>query len=161
MLYGLSNILKRETREGRQESKTADQEGATGKGEIRLRRFVLASVAPLKGESNALSQKVALICAGVRFERNLARAQSQTTAWPGSEEAGSNGRQVHGRRRTESRGDGANSPAMKFSGTDDCRWTAGGFAVICKAALSWPEGNIRKLLRLLRSDFQDIPIPRS
>ena len=27
MLYGLSNILKRETREGRQESETADQEG--------------------------------------------------------------------------------------------------------------------------------------
>jgi hypothetical protein len=28
MLYGLSNILKRETREGREESKTADREGA-------------------------------------------------------------------------------------------------------------------------------------
>src|SRR6266436_2157689 len=28
MLYGLSNILKRETREGRQESKTADQGGS-------------------------------------------------------------------------------------------------------------------------------------
>jgi len=28
MLYGLSNILKRETREGRQESMTSDQEGA-------------------------------------------------------------------------------------------------------------------------------------
>jgi len=33
---------------------------------------------------------------------------------------------------------GPNSPAMKFSGTDDCRWTAGGFAVICEAALSRP-----------------------
>jgi hypothetical protein len=32
--------------------------------------FVLASVAPLKGESNVRSQNVALICAGVRFERN-------------------------------------------------------------------------------------------
>jgi hypothetical protein len=33
---------------------------------------------------------------------------------------------------------GANSPAMKFTGTDDCRWTAGGFAVICKSALYRP-----------------------
>ena len=33
---------------------------------------------------------------------------------------------------------GPNSPAMKFSGTDDCRWTAGGFAVICEAALDRP-----------------------
>jgi quercetin dioxygenase-like cupin family protein len=33
---------------------------------------------------------------------------------------------------------GPNSPAMKFSGTDDCRWTANGFAVICEAALYRP-----------------------
>jgi len=33
---------------------------------------------------------------------------------------------------------GPNSPAMKFSGTDDCKWTAGGFAVICEAALYKP-----------------------
>jgi len=33
---------------------------------------------------------------------------------------------------------GPNSPATKFSGTDDCRWTAGGFAVICEAALNRP-----------------------
>jgi len=33
---------------------------------------------------------------------------------------------------------GPNSPATKFSGTDDCRWTAGGFAVICEAALYRP-----------------------
>ncbi len=33
---------------------------------------------------------------------------------------------------------GPDSPAMKFSGTDDCRWTAGGFAVICEAALYRP-----------------------
>jgi hypothetical protein len=30
---------------------------------------------------------------------------------------------------------GPNSPAMKFSGTDDCRWTSGGFAVICEGTL--------------------------
>src|SRR5271154_7066555 len=33
---------------------------------------------------------------------------------------------------------GPNSPAMKFSGTDDCRWTAGGYAVICESALYRP-----------------------
>jgi len=33
---------------------------------------------------------------------------------------------------------GPDSPAMKFSGTDDCRWTAGGFAVICDAVLHKP-----------------------
>ena len=33
---------------------------------------------------------------------------------------------------------GPNSPAMKFSGTENCRWTAGGFAVICEAALYRP-----------------------
>src|SRR5215469_16857267 len=33
---------------------------------------------------------------------------------------------------------GPNSPAMKFSGTDDCRWTADGFAVMCEAALYRP-----------------------
>ena len=33
---------------------------------------------------------------------------------------------------------GPNSPAMKFSGTEDCRWTEGGFAVICEAALYRP-----------------------
>jgi len=33
---------------------------------------------------------------------------------------------------------GPNSPALKFSGTDDCRWTAGGFAVICQTALYRP-----------------------
>src|ERR1700683_2678684 len=33
---------------------------------------------------------------------------------------------------------GPNSPAMKFSGTENCRWTARGFAVICEAALYRP-----------------------
>jgi hypothetical protein len=30
---------------------------------------------------------------------------------------------------------GPNSPAMNYTGTDDCRWAAGGFAVICTAVL--------------------------
>jgi Protein of unknown function (DUF1579) len=33
---------------------------------------------------------------------------------------------------------GPNSPAMKFSGTDDCRWAAGRFVVICEATLYRP-----------------------
>ena len=34
---------------------------------------------------------------------------------------------------------GPNSPAMKFSGTDDCRWTADGFSVVCETVLYRPE----------------------
>jgi len=30
---------------------------------------------------------------------------------------------------------GPNSPATKYTGTEDCRWVAGGFAVICTAVL--------------------------
>jgi hypothetical protein len=30
---------------------------------------------------------------------------------------------------------GPNSPAMKYTGTDDCRWASGGFAVICTTVL--------------------------
>lgn len=33
---------------------------------------------------------------------------------------------------------GPNSPAMKFAGTEDCRWTAGSFAVVCEAVLYRP-----------------------
>src|SRR5580704_4229552 len=33
---------------------------------------------------------------------------------------------------------GPNSPAMKYAGTEDCRWAAGRFAVICEAALHRP-----------------------
>jgi len=36
---------------------------------------------------------------------------------------------------------GPNSPAMKFSGTENCRWTASGFAVICEASLHRPGTN--------------------
>jgi hypothetical protein len=33
---------------------------------------------------------------------------------------------------------GPNSPAMKFRGAENCKWTASGFAVICQAALYRP-----------------------
>jgi hypothetical protein len=64
-------------------------------------------MASLKGEFNALSHNGALICAGMRFERDGGSRSVSDNAWSGSEEAGSNGRQVHGRRRSESRGNGA------------------------------------------------------
>src|SRR6202451_4798692 len=73
----------------------------------RSQRFVLACMASLKGESNALSHNVALICAGMRFERDRGARSVSDNAWPGSQEAGSNGRQVHGGRRRESRANGA------------------------------------------------------
>jgi hypothetical protein len=60
-------------------------------------RFVLASGAPLKGESDANSLTIALISAGVRFEPNHgSRSVSGSTAEtrPRSEEARSNGRAV-------------------------------------------------------------------
>jgi hypothetical protein len=33
---------------------------------------------------------------------------------------------------------GPNSPAMKYTGIDDCKWTAAGFAVICETTLHRP-----------------------
>ncbi len=33
---------------------------------------------------------------------------------------------------------GPNSPAMKYTGTDNCKWTAGGFGVICESTLNRP-----------------------
>jgi len=57
---------------------------------------------------------------------------------------------------------GPNSPAMKYAGTDDCRWAADGFAVICTAVLHMGARKIyRNFLHLLRSDCQDLPISRS
>jgi hypothetical protein len=35
---------------------------------------------------------------------------------------------------------GPNSAAMKYTGTDDCKWAAGGFAVICTAVLHMGAG---------------------
>src|SRR5580658_2200402 len=70
-------------------------------------RFVLASVAPLEGNPNEWHPKVGLICVGVCFERERGWRSVPDNAWPGSGEAGSTGRQVHNRRRSESRGNGA------------------------------------------------------
>jgi hypothetical protein len=51
---------------------------------------------------------------------------------------------------------GPDSPAMKFSGTDDCRWTADGFAVTCEAALRTPSWSLR--FRLTRRCIRRNPL---
>src|ERR1700683_3272099 len=68
----------------------------------------------------------------------VARAQSQTTPSPEVRKLGGMVGQFLGEDEVKAGAMGPNSPATKFSGTDDCRWTAGGFAVICEAALSRP-----------------------
>ena len=56
---------------------------------------------------------------------------------------------------------GPNSPAMKFTGTDDCRWTAGGLRRDLRGGtLQTRKEILGGFPRLLRSDFQNIPIPR-
>jgi hypothetical protein len=68
----------------------------------------------------------------------VARAQSQTTPGPEVKKLAV----MVGKFRVEDEVKagtmGPNSPAMKFSGTEDCRWTAGGFGVICEAVLYRP-----------------------
>jgi uncharacterized protein DUF1579 len=68
----------------------------------------------------------------------VARAQSQTTAGPEVQKL----EVMVGRFTVEDEvkagAMGPNSPAMKFTGTDDCRWTTGGFALICEAVLYRP-----------------------
>src|SRR5271169_6071327 len=55
---------------------------------------------------------------------------------------------------------GPNSPAMKFTGTDDCRWTAGGLRRDLRGGtLQTRKEILGGFPRLLRSDFQNIPIP--
>jgi Protein of unknown function (DUF1579) len=71
----------------------------------------------------------------------VARAQSETTPKPGEEVRKL--AVIVGKFTIEDEMKagtiGPNSPAMKFTGTDDCRWTAAGFAVVCEAALYRPE----------------------
>lgn len=68
----------------------------------------------------------------------VARAQSQTTRGPEVKKLAV----MVGKFRIEDElkagALGPNSPATKWSGTDDCRWMAAGFAVICEAALYRP-----------------------
>jgi hypothetical protein len=68
----------------------------------------------------------------------VARAQSQTTPGPEVKKLAVMVGKFTVEDEVKAGAMGPNSPAMKFSGTDDCRWTAGGFAVICEAALYRP-----------------------
>jgi hypothetical protein len=69
---------------------------------------------------------------------SVAGAQSQTTRGPEVEKLAV----IVGRFTVEDEvkagAMGPNSPAMKYTGTDDCRWTQGGFAVICETTLYRP-----------------------
>src|ERR1700689_1667289 len=65
----------------------------------------------------------------------VAGSQSQTTRGPEVKKvAGMVGR-VTIEDEGKSRGMALKSPAMKYTGPDDCRWTAGDFAVICSTVL--------------------------
>ena len=57
---------------------------------------------------------------------------------------------------------GPNSPAMKFRGTEVCRWTAGGFAVICETVLYRPGRKYSETSFIYYDPGrEDISIPRS
>jgi hypothetical protein len=68
----------------------------------------------------------------------VARAQSQTTPGPEVKKLAVMVGKFTIEDEVKAGAMGPNSPATKFSGTDNCRWTAGGFAVICEAALNRP-----------------------
>jgi len=68
----------------------------------------------------------------------VARAQSQTTPSPEVRKLAVMVGKFTVEDEVKAGAMGPNSPATKFSGTDDCRWTAGGFAVTCEAALYRP-----------------------
>jgi len=68
----------------------------------------------------------------------VARAQSQTTPGPEVKKLAVMVGKFTVEDEVKAGAMGPNSPATKFSGTDDCRWAAGGFAVICEATLDRP-----------------------
>lgn len=76
-----------------------------------------------------------LVCASSVI---AARAQSQTTPGPEVKKLAVMVGKFTVEDELKAGAMGPNSPAMKFSGTEDCRWTANGFAVICEAELYKP-----------------------
>lgn len=66
---------------------------------------------------------------------SLARAQSQTAPGPEVKKLAVMVGKFRVEHELKAGAMGPNSSAMKFSGTDDCRWAANGFAVICEATL--------------------------
>ena len=65
----------------------------------------------------------------------VARAQSQTTPGPEVKKLAAIVGKFTIEDELKAGAMGPNSPAMKYSGTDDCKWTARGFAVICETEL--------------------------
>src|SRR5580693_920866 len=94
---------------------------------------LLASVAPLKRRTRMSGpQKLVtfvLVCASCAF---VAGAQSHTTAGPEVKKLAVMVGRFTIEDELKAGAMGPNSPVMKFTGTDDCRWTADGFAVICE-----------------------------
>jgi quercetin dioxygenase-like cupin family protein len=76
-----------------------------------------------------------LVCASTAI---VARAQSQTTPSPEVKKLAVMVGKFAVEDEMKAGAMAPNSPAMKFSGIDDCRWTANGFAVICETALYRP-----------------------
>jgi hypothetical protein len=68
----------------------------------------------------------------------VVRAQSQTTPGPEVKKLAVMVGKFTVEDEVKAGAMGPDSPTIKFSGTDDCRWTAGRFAVICEAALYRP-----------------------
>jgi len=92
----------------------------------------------------------------------VARAQSQTTPGPEVKKLAVMVGKFTVEDELKAGAMGPNSPAMKFTGTDDCRWTAGGLRRDLRGGtLQTRKEILGGFPRLLRSDFQDIPIPRS
>lgn len=78
---------------------------------------------------------LALACA---LSAIVARTQSQTTRGPEVNKLAVLVGRFTVEDEVKAGAMGPGSPAMKFSGREDCRWTAGGFAVICEASLFRP-----------------------
>jgi hypothetical protein len=104
----------------------------------------------MSGPQRLVSFVLACACSVI-----VARAQSQTTPGPEVKKLAVMVGKFTVEDELKAGAMGPNSPAMKFSGTEDCRWTASGFAVICEAGLYRPGKKyiFGGFLRLLRSDF--------
>src|SRR5580698_3509845 len=82
----------------------------------------------MSGPQRLVSFVLACACSVI-----VARAQSQTTPGPEVKKLAVMVGKFTVEDELKAGAMGPNSPAMRFSGTEDCRWTASGFAVICEA----------------------------
>ena len=102
-------------------------------------RFVLASVATSERRIQMSGpQKLVLFVLACASSVIVTGAQSQTARGPEVKKLAVMVGRFTVEDEVKAGAMGPNSPALKFSGTDDCRWTAGGFAVICQTVLYRP-----------------------